>query len=377
MTMRLRALSPTSPWRLPVLCLFAALLLVAQACGAETTDADADVQAAETQATQAADSSSESPTDDASPDEPAETAEAFDPSTLPAVVARIDDREITREELLEEARGARAQLLQSGVPESATRTREFYSQALDQLMADILLFEEAQAEDLVPTDEEVKQRLATIESQVPEGQSFEDLLAAQGMTRAELTEELRRSAALQKIIETKISPKITVDEAQAREFYQENLERMEMPPRVKVRHILLKVPQDAGEEARQAAREKARDLRSQIADGGDFAALAREHSEDQTSAQQGGELPWLMPGQTVPAFDQAIFSLEPGQLGPVVESRYGYHVVQTLDKQPSQTAPFEQVKDRIVAQLRQQEGQQRLHDHVDQLKAAHEVEIHL
>lgn len=373
-----RVPSPTSVRRQPLLstlCTLVLLLLSTQACGAENTDAEAAMDGAETAAVQTADTPATTPSPTANA--AAETPEPFDPSTLPAVVARVDDQEISRDRLMEEAQAARVQLVQSGVPESATRTKEFYAQALDQIVADILLYQEARSEGLVPSDEEVAQRLETIRSSVPEGGNFEEMLQTRGMTEAGLTEELRRSGALQKIVETKIAPRVSVDESQARTFYDQNLEQMRMPPRVKVRHILLEVPQDASEEARQAARDKAKDLRAQIADGGDFSALAREHSQDDGSAQQGGELPWLMPGQTVPAFDQAVFALDPGQLGPVVESRFGYHVVQTLDKQPEQTAPFEQVKERILNRLRQEQAQQQLHAHVDELRTAHEVEIHI
>lgn len=373
--MTTRSPSPTSPRRLSFLLLLAVLAFGTLACGAESTEADPAGDAADTPASQ----TPETP-EGSSPDGAAATSEApeaFDPSTLPDVVATLGDREISRQQLMDEAQAARAQLLQSGVPDAATRSREFYTQALDQIIADELIYQEARREDLLPSDEEVEQRIEALRARVPEGRSFDELLAAQGMTLEGLTEEVRRTAAMQKVLEAKIAPKVSVDDAQARTFYEENLDRMQMPPRVKARHILLEVSQDASEEDRQAARETARNLRSQIEEGADFAALAREHSEDSSSAQQGGELPWLMPGQTVPAFDQAVFSLEPGTLGPVVESRFGYHVIQVLDKQPEQTAPFEQVKDRILSSLREQQTREQLLAHVDELKAAHEVEIHL
>lgn len=370
--MKHRALSPTSLGRLWVPCLLAALLSTSQACGADTSDAALTPDGAATPAP----ASPTIPGPEAA-EEASESSQPFDPSTLPAVVARIDGREVSRERLLEEVQGARTQLVQSGMPEAATRTREFYAQALEQVVADILLFQEAEREGLLATDDEIEQRLTAIESRVPEGQSFTEALAAQGMTRQELTDELRRTAALQKILQTKIAPRVTVDESSARAFYEQNLDRMQVPPRVRARHILLEVAPEAGEEIRQAARAKAEDLRSRLEQGADFAALAREHSEDAVSSQEGGELPWLMPGQTAPAFDQAVFSLEPGQLGPVVESRYGYHVVEVLEKQPEQTAPFEQVKDRILNRLREERARELLHAHVEELKAAHEVKTHL
>lgn len=352
-----------STHRLPVLLLSAALLVSGYACASEDAADGADAAAGTSEAAAAEDTAA------------TEAAAPFDPSTLPAVVARVGDQEITRQDLLEEAQGARAQLLQRGVPTEATESEEFYRQALDQIVAGILIYEEAQAEGLVPTDAEVEQQVQALRSQVPEGQTFEQALAATGVTREQLEKEIRMTGALQRVVSQKIVPQVTVSEEEARSFYQENLDRMKKPARARVRHILVKVAADGTPEARQAAREKVEGLRSQISSGADFAALAREHSEDQVSRERGGELPWIAPGQTVPAFEQAAFDLEPGELSGVVESPFGYHVIQGLERQSEATAPFDEVKERILAMLREQQAREQLHTHVDALKNEKQVEI--
>lgn len=336
--------------------LLSALWLVAGAACA--TDSD-----------DAAEATQETTADEAS-------TEPFDVDAMPPVVATVGDEEISRDQLLTEARGARNALLQSGVPAEQTETEAFYRQALDQIIAGMLLYDEAQAEGLVPPQEQIDQQIATLRQQVPEGQTFESLLASRGTDEAQLREELRMNAALQRIVDTKIAPQVKVSEEDARAFYDENLARMQVPPRVKVRHILLKAP--AAEEGNKAeVRKKAEDLRARIAGGADFAALARQHSEDQVSQDNGGELPWILQGQTVPEFEQAAFALGPGELSPVVESQYGFHIIEGVERQEATTAPFDQVRPRIMARLQDTAAREQLHAHVDQLKTKTPVTIRL
>ena len=87
--------------------------------------------------------------------------------------------------------------------------------------------------------------------------------------------------------------------------------------------------------------------------GADFAALAREHSEDPGSAPNGGELT-VKRGQTVPPFEQAAFALEPGGLSSVVETQFGYHIIKLSEKIEGQLMSFEEVRPRIEQHLKQQ-----------------------
>ena len=110
--------------------------------------------------------------------------------------------------------------------------------------------------------------------------------------------------------------------------YQEQKERYTgLPKQVRARHLLIKVEQDADEAAVEAAREQAEQLTKRARKGEDFAALAREHSQDTGSARKGGDLGYNPKGKMVEEFDEAQFSLEPGQISDPVRTRYGFHVI--------------------------------------------------
>jgi hypothetical protein len=141
---------------------------------------------------------------------------------------------------------------------------------------------------------------------------------------------------------------------------------------VRARHILLKVPGDAAPAAREAVRRRAEQLQAQAAGGADFAALARQHSED-TSKEQGGDLGFFGRGQMVPTFEQAAFALQPGQVSKVVESPFGYHVIKVEEKK-AQPLPAEQRTQFRQMLVRQTQGQS-VQKFVDSLSTAAKVTV--
>ncbi|MDQ1693339.1 MAG: peptidyl-prolyl cis-trans isomerase [Acidobacteriaceae bacterium] len=142
-----------------------------------------------------------------------------------------------------------------------------------------------------------------------------------------------------------------INDQQAQQYYQQHLKDYAVPDQVKVRHILISLPRNADPKADAAAKAKAEDVLKQLRAGGDFAALAKKYSEDPGSKEQGGELGMLQHGVTVPEFDKAAFSLSPGKLSEPVKTQFGYHIIQTEEKQTAHTKPFGEVKAAIIANM--------------------------
>jgi peptidyl-prolyl cis-trans isomerase C len=152
---------------------------------------------------------------------------------------------------------------------------------------------------------------------------------------------------------------------------------MQVPERLHLRHILIQVAPTASPADKQKARQKAEEVLKKVKGGEDFAKLAAQYSDDPGSKDRGGELT-IARGQAGSQFDAAAFALKkPNDVSDLVESRFGYHIIQLLDKQPPSTVPFEQVKERIVQGLKQQEVQKLVQARAEQLKAKGKVEIFL
>ncbi len=145
-----------------------------------------------------------------------------------------------------------------------------------------------------------------------------------------------------------------VTEADEQAYYNAHQADYKVDEQVRVRHILIKASTPA-EDA--AAKAKAQSILDQLHKGGDFAALAKANSDDPGSKAAGGELGFIKRGVTVPPFEQAAFSLNPGQTSDLVKSQFGYHIIQTEEKQPAHTKPFSEVQPMILAALTQQKEQ--------------------
>ncbi len=160
-----------------------------------------------------------------------------------------------------------------------------------------------------------------------------------------------------------------VPDSQVHQEYQDNIDSYRTPERVKVRHILIKTQGKPKQDAPKL-KAKAEDILKQLQHGANFAELAKKDSEDPGSAEKGGELGWIVRGQTVPNFEKTAFSLKPGELSGVVETEYGYHIIQVEDKQAARTQSFDDVKGQILLDLKKQVAADNLKKAVD---AAHEA----
>ena len=154
-----------------------------------------------------------------------------------------------------------------------------------------------------------------------------------------------------------------VNEGEAHLYYAQHLSDYRIPDRVKVAHILFKTTGKTPEEI-AAVEQKARDVLNQIKGGADFAELAKKNSED-SSASEGGELGWVVRGQTVKQFEDTAFGMKPGQVSGLIRVVYGIHIIKLEDKQTAHLQTFDEVKAAITADLEKQrtaDAQQRLAD---------------
>lgn len=162
-----------------------------------------------------------------------------------------------------------------------------------------------------------------------------------------------------------LADKITVDPAEIQRFYSGHQELYRVQERAKVRHILIETPKPGADgkvdqKGIDEARAKAQDVLKQVRAGGDFAALANKYSQDPgnedptTHAKKGGELGWINKGQTVAEFEKAAFSQSKGQISGPVQTSYGFHIIQTEEKEEAHLRPLSEVKDTIEAAVKQE-----------------------
>ena len=159
----------------------------------------------------------------------------------------------------------------------------------------------------------------------------------------------------------KLADKVSVTPNELQQYYNQHQDEYRIPETVTVRHILIKTPApDADgkvdQKAVDAARAKAEDIAKQLKAGANFADLAKKYSDDPGSAKDGGLLPPLTRGRTVPEFEQAAFNTPVGQTTGVIRTSYGFHIIHVEAKQQARLKPLDEVKAQIEPILKQQKA---------------------
>jgi len=205
--------------------------------------------------------------------------------------------------------------------------REEYAREADKLGIDV-------------TDQQIAKKVDEVKKQYFGGSQakFDKGLADQGYTKATLEEDIR-SQLLTEGIYKKVTTDAKVTDADVKSYYEKNRANYTVPESRSVRHILVKSKADADR------------IRTELVNGGDFAALAKANSIDPGSKDAGGKLT-VSKGQTVAPFDKAAFSLDTNELSQPIKTQFGYHLIQPLAAvKAGSVTPFAQVKDQIKTQL--------------------------
>jgi len=181
-----------------------------------------------------------------------------------------------------------------------------------------------------------------------ENQLFADAAEGQNLASgAAFNERLqywRRRALRDAYFDTTV--RNAIKDADAKKHYDSLVGTAAPEEEVRARHILVE------------SKDKARDLFEKLAHGSDFAQLAKEHSKDPGSKDQGGELGYFTRGQMVPQFEEAAFKLKKGEVGEPFQSQFGWHIVRVDERRQRSAPPFEAVKDRVVADMIHKKAQQ-------------------
>ena len=230
---------------------------------------------------------------------------------------------------------------------------------LDQLATEMVLLNEAEARGLTLSDEEVDAQLQTIIEGFETQEEYETLLSEAGFeSEDQLRRLIRENESIRLVVED-IQSNVELSDEDIQAFYEENQAEFQQPEQACTRHILLESEEDA------------LDVISELEGGAEFAAVAEERSTG-PSAPQGGDLGCITPGQTVPAFNDAAFSAEVGEVVGPVETQFGFHVLTVYERNDASVRPLEEVE----APIREQLSGERVDEAIQVLRDDAGVEVY-
>lgn len=254
------------------------------------------------------------------------------------------------------------------------KAREIKRAALDELIHEELLWQQAQRENRIASDDDVERALAQAIERAGSRERFLRGIARQGFDEAGWRRHVQRMLSADVAAQRLVEGRVQVLDAEVEAFYRDNAQAFRQPEQVLVREIMLHVARDADAQARNAARQRMQAIATQLAAGADFAELARRHSQHPTR-QWGGAHDPVTRGQLAAPLDQAAFALAPGQISPIIETPEGLHLLRVDERRPAQTVPLEAVRERIREHLLATRGRQALERELAVLRARSRVEI--
>ena len=291
------------------------------------------------------------------------------------VVAKVNGDTITRSELNAAVQGLRMQFAQQGRTIPPAELGKFERDVLEEMVSRELLLQQAKKQELKGLDSEVDKEMSGIEEQVGGKEALAGKLKEAGFSLEDYRQRVKENLMVQKTVRNVVDEKVKVSEKDIEEFYNQNKEHAKRPEMAKVRHILIRVPPQASEAERAAKKTQIEAIRDQLKKGGDFAKLAKEHSEDPGSKERGGDLGEFPAGVMVPEFDAVAFSLEPGKISDVVSTQFGFHVLEVISRTEGKDLTLPELHDDIEERLKQEKGASVARDYVTDLRKSAKVEI--
>ena len=244
---------------------------------------------------------------------------------------------------------------------------------LEVLIGQELLWQAAYKSKLIASDEEISQAYKQYQEQFADEMSFNIKIQEGGFNKTTFQEYLKRQLSAQKWIQKFVAKDVNVDESEVHAFYLENQQKFIQPEKIRARHILIQVKPQAGNEEKENASRLLAGIKQEIDSGASFESLAKETSQD-SSAAAGGDLGYFERGQMVKPFENAAFSLEQGEVSGIIETRFGFHLIQLVDRKPPIQYEEKDLVGKIRPYLWQQKYQQAVQDAVTVLKESALIE---
>lgn len=264
-------------------------------------------------------------------------------------IARVNGEEISADDFNKLVHEQVERLHQALPPQMIAMVR---AQTVERMIDTHLIEALIEAQGIEVSDEEVEAYFNDFASQFPDEATMAEYLGQMGVTVDEVRESMEKDVALEKHLATIHDLEVTEEEK--REFFEANKAELATPEIAHTRHILVQLDPSADDAAQSAAETRAREIHALVqADGADFEALAREHSQSPT-ASRGGDLGPLARPQMMPEYAEAAFDLAPGEISDPVRSRFGYHIIQMIERQDGAAADFDELEQRIHLEIRHQ-----------------------
>lgn len=266
---------------------------------------------------------------------------------------------------------------------------------VNELIVRTLIEDEVEKRGIKVSNKDAEAALNKAIAQVGSKAKFNEILKQYGVSLAEFKRDLVEEVKMKKLVD--MLEKVTVTEADAKKYYNQNLSKFKYPDKVRASHILIAANEEEMKEAikadsknaqlsdtelkamvdKQMAEKlkKANEVLAQVQKNqSEFAKIAKENSEDIESAKQGGDLGFFAQQEMVEPFAKAAFAMKPNTISAIVKTPYGYHIIMVTDRKAAGQDSFEKVKSDIMLYLENEKKVKVLENFIESLKKTAKIE---
>jgi foldase protein PrsA len=255
-------------------------------------------------------------------------------------VAKVDGESISQDELYD------------------VMVEQYGAATVEQLIADKIVDSEAKKEKVTITDEELNEEVDKLKESYGGEDVFNQMLESNNTTVDVLKEDLKNYLTIRKLLE----PQIEITDEELQTYFEENKDSFGEAEQVKASHILV------------ADEATANEIKQKLADGADFAELAKEYSTDEGTKENGGELGFFAKGTMVTEFDDVAFTLPVNEISDPVKTDYGYHIIKVEEKKEAKEANFDDSKAEIKETLIEQKLETEYSTWLEEKKQDYDIE---
>ena len=250
-----------------------------------------------------------------------------------------------------------------------------------------LVNQQAEKENLKIDHELIEKELKLLRAGYASEEEFNNALKSRNINLEEIKKSMQIDINAQQLLNAEIKGKINISDNEVKKYYEYNKPRFQRPEAYHTRHILAAYfPPEAlrnqtieelkknKEYFTRIAEEKIDKVIKELKKGANFVELAKNLSDDESSRENGGDLDFIYKGIFETSFDEAVEKLNPGETSGKIKTRFGFHVIQLIEKRPSEMAPFNEMKSEIQKYLFLEEAKKNVSSYIEKLKQTADIE---
>jgi parvulin-like peptidyl-prolyl isomerase len=289
------------------------------------------------------------------------------------IIAKVNDAIITKRELEEAVAPYMPEILEKYQGEERIeQIKKKKAEVLDEMITAALFNYQARLYGFTVSESDIRTAIERIKegNNIVSDEDFEYQLKLQGQSLDKLKEDLKRFILQRRVYEAEIAPQIIITESESLNYYNKNIDKFTTPEEVRISQLFF--PFDDKET--ETVREEASQIRNQIKDANDFVTMAKQLSEGQEESQNG-DLGFFKRGELLKEIEEVAFSLEVGEISPIIDTDRGFYIIQVTEKKPARRIPFEEISSDLRQQLGSQKAAKKMDEYIKELKESSYIEI--